>query len=303
MLKNCDEKVDAYLSYISKQRRYSAYTVRNYSESLKEWVEWLSVNEMFEGDDICNVARIFAKNYAAYLSDTLARTTLHNKISALRSFYKFLKMQELTEENPFSNLPLPKLKKDLPIFLTQAQMPHLLESPWNLLKQGKISRFTAFCDSLFIELLYGAGLRVSELCALKFADIDFKKAVARVVGKGNKTRICPFGKPALEILNGWRKEFRIGAKEDDFIFITHLGHKFYPRLVQRRLKIHLQNANLPANVTPHKLRHSFATHLADADIDLRALQEMLGHASLSTTQIYTHLSTAHLLKEHSKLFD
>lgn len=302
MLENCDKQFDTFISWLSKQRRYSNYTVRNYSKAVKDWLVWLDKSDMFEGD-IASVQRIFAKDYAAYLSEQCERTTLHNKISAIRTFHRFLRQEGFAKDNPFSNLPLPKLKKDLPVFLSQAQIPSLLNSPWELLKQGKISRFQAMCDSLFIELLYGSGIRISELCNLKFSDIDFKKAIARVLGKGNKIRICPFGKAALEVLKKWKEEFRTSASANDFIFITHLGNKFYPRLVQRNLKLHLMNCGLPMNVTPHKLRHSFATHLADANIDLRILQEMLGHSSLSTTQIYTHLGTSHLLKEHSKLFD
>lgn len=302
MLENCDRQFDEFISWLSKQRRYSKYTVRNYSNAVSDWINWLGQSDMFDGQ-IGSVPRVFAKNYAAYLAENCARTTLHNKISALRTFHKFLRKSASASENPFSNLPLPKLKKDLPVFLSELQMQELLKSPWALLKEGKISRFQAFCDSLFIELLYGSGMRISELCNLKFSDIDFKRAIARVLGKGNKVRLCPFGKSALEVLKKWREEFRASASDGDFVFVTNLGKRFYPRLVQRHLKTHLINCGLPINVTPHKLRHSFATHLADADIDLRVLQEMLGHASLSTTQIYTHLGTAHLLKEHSKLFD
>lgn len=302
MLKNCDRQFDEFVAWLSKQRRYSQYTVRNYSKAVGEWLEWLGQSDMFDGE-IGGVQRLFAKNYAAYLAENCARTTLHNKISALRTFHRFLRTSGYAKENPFSNLPLPKLKKNLPVFLSEPQMAELLKSPWSLLKEGKISRFQAFCDSLFIELLYGSGMRISELCNLKFSDIDFKRAIARVLGKGNKVRLCPFGKSALEVLKKWREEFRASAAEGDFVFITNLGNRFYPRLVQRHLKLHLLNCGLPLNVTPHKLRHSFATHLADANVDLRSLQEMLGHSSLSTTQIYTHLSTSHLLKEHSKLFD
>ena len=153
-----------------------------------------------------------------------------------------------------------------------------------------------------MELLYGAGLRVSELCSLKFCDIDFSKATARVLGKGQKTRICPFGAGALELLKIWKEEFCAARGAKDFILFCESGGPVYPRLVQRSLKKYLIEAGLPANITPHKLRHTFATHLVDGGIDLRALQEMLGHASLSTTQIYTHLGTAHLLREHGKLF-
>ncbi|MBO6103390.1 MAG: tyrosine-type recombinase/integrase [Opitutales bacterium] len=299
---DCGAQIDSFLDFLSGQRRYSAYTARNYKKSVEDWVAWLGANEMFSSD-IFNVDRVFAKNYAASLSSKLSRRTLHNKISALRSFHKFLAGIRPESKNPFESLPLPKMKKDLPVFLSQPQTPQLLSAPWRLLKEGKISKRDAVCDALCLEMLYGAGLRISELCSLKFENIDFSGATARVLGKGSKIRLCPFGESALEILKAWREQFRPAAGPKDFILTSRKGGKMYPRLVQRGIKKYLAMSGLPLDITPHKLRHTFATHLVDAGIDLRALQEMLGHSSLSTTQIYTHLGTAHLKREHSKLFD
>ncbi len=296
------EEFKAYIERIENQRRYSAHTVENYARSISDWYAWLDANELFESD-ILNVSRVFAKNYAAYLASKLSRKTLHNKISALRSFHRFLREVFGAKVNPFASLPLPKMRKDLPVFLNETQISQLLETPWILLKEEKITRFEAMRDALCLEFLYGAGLRISELCKLKFADIDYTAASAKVLGKGSKTRLCPFGKNALELLKIWKAEFRQNSERSDFIFATEKGEEIYPRLVQRNLKKYLLLANLPLNITPHKLRHTFATHLVDGGADLRALQEMLGHASLSTTQIYTHLSTKHLKQEHSKLFD
>ncbi|MBO7522213.1 MAG: tyrosine-type recombinase/integrase [Opitutales bacterium] len=296
-----ESEFDEFLERIGKQRRYSKYTLRNYSKAVLEWYEWLGANEMFSSD-IFSVPRIFAKNYVAYLSQKLSRKTLHNKVSALRSFHRFLREKFGAKDNPFSPMPLPKMRKDLPVFLNTRQAADLLSAPWRHLESGKIKRFDAVRDALCLELLYGAGLRVSELCSLKFCDIDFSKATARVLGKGQKTRICPFGAGALELLKIWKEEFCAARGAKDFILFCESGGPVYPRLVQRSLKKYLIEAGLPANITPHKLRHTFATHLVDGGIDLRALQEMLGHASLSTTQIYTHLGTAHLLREHGKLF-
>lgn len=296
------EHLDAFLDYINSQRRYSKYTARNYSKAVLQWCVWLESNEMFSAD-IFSVDRVFAKNYVAFLSSQVERRTLHNKVSALRSFHKFLARQNPKARNPFEAIPLPKAKKDLPIFLSENQIPKLLKSPFHFLEEGKISRQEAIRDSLCLELLYGAGLRISELCSLKFENIDFEKASARVLGKGNKIRLCPFGEVALEVLKTWRDEFRAGATRKDFVLTSQRGSQMYPRLVQRNLKKYLIESNLPLDITPHKLRHTFATHLVDGGIDLRALQEMLGHSSLSTTQIYTHLGTSHLKKEHSKLFD
>ncbi len=292
---------DDFLNRIGRQRRYSKYTLRNYSKSVSEWYDWLGSNEMFSGD-IFSVPRIFAKNYIAYLSQKVSRTTLHNKISALRTFHRFLREAKGAKENPFASLPLPKMRKDLPVFLNPIQVSKLLSAPWEYLKEGKIKHFEAVRDALCLEFLYGAGLRISELCSLKFSDIDFSRATARVLGKGQKVRLCPFGKNALELLKIWKEEYCAGRAQGDFILFCESGMQIYPRLIQRNLKNYLVEAGLPANITPHKLRHSFATHLVDEGVDLRSLQEMLGHSSLSTTQIYTHLSTAHLKREHGKLF-
>lgn len=293
----------AFLERLGKQKRYSPYTLRNYAKSISDWLAWLEANELFDSD-ICKVQRIFAKNYLAHLASKVSRKTLHNNISALRSFHRFLREFYASKINPFAALPLPKLRKDLPIFLSETQLEKLLGSPMRLLGEKKISRMEAFRDTLALELLYGAGLRISELCGLKFKDINSASASARVLGKGGKTRLCPFGKSALEILKIWQREFSPTATRDDFVFfVADKKEPIYPRLIQRKLKKYLLESALPPNITPHKLRHSFATHLVDNGADLRSLQEMLGHSSLSTTQIYTHLNTGHLKKEHSKLFD
>ncbi|MBO5254785.1 MAG: tyrosine-type recombinase/integrase, partial [Opitutales bacterium] len=153
-------------------------------------------------------------------------------------------------------------------------------------------------DALCLELLYGAGLRISELCQLKWKDIDFVRNAAIVVGKGNKTRFCPFGEVAGKLLQKWRKEYALSTDNDAYILHTSQKKPMYPRYVQRALAKYLIQSGLPSNITPHKLRHSFATHLVNEGVDLRVLQEMLGHASLSTTQIYTHLNTKKLVAEH-----
>ena len=296
------EEFDAFLRRIGEQKRYSKYTLRNYSKAISDWYAWLDANELF-GGNIFDVPRAFAKNYVAHLAAALSRRTLHNRVSALRGFHRFLRETYGAKTNPFAALPLPKMKKDLPVFLSEPRLEVLLEAPWQMLKENKIDRFECLRDALALELLYGAGLRISELCALKFGDVDFVSASARVLGKGNKIRIAPFGAKALELLKIWRAEFAPTSERTDLILKTQKDAPLYPRLVQRNLKKYLIAANLPTDITPHKLRHSFATHMVDGGSDLRALQEMMGHASLSTTQMYTHLSTGHLKKEHSKLFD
>lgn len=290
-----------FLMRISLQKRYSKYTLRNYGAALREWFKWL--DDFFEDGDKerINVGRKTARSYVVELGSRHERSTIHNKISALRSFYKFLIETSQSKENPFSTLRLPKMKKNLPVYLNESQIPDLLSAPAREKDAEKLDEKSAFFDALCIELLYGAGFRVSELCSLKWENIDFNTNSARIIGKGNKERFCPFGATAAELLKKWLEKYCVGnCEQNDFVFVLKSGLPLYPRHVQRMLKKYLGKANLSQEISPHKIRHSFATHMVNAGVDLRSLQEMLGHASLSTTQIYTHLSTRHLLSEYKK---
>ncbi len=284
--------LDEFITRLQTQKRYSKYTVRNYRKAIEEWFEFL---DEYGFDNPTQASRKTAKRYVAELSNAMETTTVRNKISAIRSFYKFLLQTNSADNDPFSTVKLPKLKKNLPVFLTETQTPSLLQAPW---ESEKPSPEAILRDALCLELLYGAGLRISELCSLKWGNIDFSQNTATVLGKGNKTRFCPFGENAGELLREWKNRFALSTENDAFILHTPQKKKLYPRFVQRALKQYLSESNLPANITPHKLRHSFATHLVNEGVDLRALQEMLGHASLSTTQIYTHLNTKKLVAEH-----
>lgn len=292
-----DENVQAFLIRIGEQRRYSKYTLRNYGQSLREWIAWLGQNEFSDGDYLHADKRI-ARMYVAELASNFKPPTVRNKISAVRSFYKFLIQTHTAERDPFELVSLPKLRRDLPVCLNEKQTVSLLEMPEMLAKVGKIDEFRALRDSLALELLYGAGLRISELCAMKWKNIDAKRNVATILGKGGKTRLCPYGKRAGELLERWRHEGNSPNEMDAEILRTAKGKPIYPRLIQKDLKVYLQMAGLPMSITPHKLRHGFATHLINADADLRAVQEMMGHASLSTTQIYTHLSLKNISKAY-----
>ncbi len=299
-------ELDKFLSWIKNQRRYSKHTLDNYARSVRGWALWLSENEFFDGD-IKKAKRILARNYVASFSGKAAKTTIHNKISALRTYYRFMQQNSLAQNNPFEALKLPKLEKNLPVFLNTAQVPQLLATPVSAANENqgaqpdekKASVRDALCDSLCLELLYGAGLRVSELCSLKWENMDMTLGTARVLGKGGKTRFCPIGKPALELLKKWREDFCKGVAQKYFILHPKGGTPMYPRRVQRRLREYLLKAGLPVNITPHKLRHSYATHLMNAGMDLRMLQELMGHASLSSTQIYTHLNMKQLKEIYS----
>jgi len=204
------------------------------------------------------------------------------------------------KRNPFSGAPLPKLEKRLPQFLTEEQARTLLSSPQRLLENGGCDPFTAWRDRLAMELLYGAGLRVSELVGLSHGAVDTREGVARVMGKGRKQRICPLGRVACAVLERFRDEFTPGAGLSDPVLCNAGGGRMTVRSVQLMLKRHLALAGLPLDLTPHKLRHSFATHLLNAGADLRVVQELLGHAQLATTQVYTHVSIARLKEVYDR---
>lgn len=296
---NTIQELDNFIFRISQQRRYSQYTVRNYRQAIVDWIAWIKENN-FAGGNFRNADKKIARYYIAHLSEKYSHSTIHNRVSAIRSFYKFLIQTQDADADPFSLVRLPKLKKDLPVFLTESAMPDLLSAPRTPTENDKSDPADLIRDALCIELLYGAGLRVSELCNMKWRDVEFATNTARILGKGSKVRFCPFGVKAGEVLRKWRDEFAFSNSADANVITLKNGNPIYPRYVQRMIKKYLVQAGLPTNITPHKLRHSFATHLVNNGIDLRSLQEMLGHASLSTTQIYTHLSTRKLIEEHRR---
>ncbi|MBI4627065.1 MAG: tyrosine-type recombinase/integrase, partial [Verrucomicrobia bacterium] len=194
----------------------------------------------------------------------------------------------------------PKLEKRLPKFLTEEQMKLLLTGPQRLLENGSIDAHTAWRDRLAMELLYGGGLRVSELVGLDYGAIDFESGVARVLGKGRKERLAPLGRVALAVAVKFRAEFARRTTPSSPVLVNADGRRMTVRAVQLMLKRHLALAGLPLDLTPHKLRHSYATHLLNAGADLRLVQELLGHAQLATTQVYTHVSVARLKEIYAR---
>lgn len=289
----------AFCDYLAHERRVSEYTVRNYRAAVEYFVRYLEEAGKWRGD-FAAVTSIQVRSFLIEAGRDKARRTLHNQVSGLRAFYLYLRKQGIVENNPFTGLTLPKLDKPLPKFLTEAQMRDLLNAPIMLWKDGKIGEFEAFRDSLILELLYGGGLRVSELCALNHGDVDTGQGIARVMGKGRKQRLCPLGPVALQCLKAFVQRFELEVALDAPVVCQRGGKRMIPRQIQKLLKAHLAAAELPLDMTPHKLRHSFATHMLDEGADLRAVQELLGHANLSTTQVYTHVSIARLKEAHKQ---
>lgn len=289
----------AFCDHLAHERRLSAYTVRNYRAAIENFVAWLIESGKWT-EDFGAVRPLYVRSFLIEQTRTKARRTLHNHVSGLRAFYLYLRRQGLVEASPLTGLTLPKLQKPLPKFLTETQMRLLLEAPVQLWKDGKLSEFEAFRDSLILELLYGGGLRVSELCGLNHGDVELGQGVARVFGKGRKERLCPLGPVAIRCLKTFIQRFELTAALADPVVVQRNGKRMEPRQIQKLLKTHLSAAGLPLDMTPHKLRHSFATHLLDEGADLRAVQELLGHANLSSTQVYTHVSIARLKEAHKQ---
>lgn len=286
-----------FCDYLTLERRVSKYTVRNYRTAVENFVNWMTQRGKWQGE-FSTVAQLDVRSYLIEEGRRLARRTLHNHVSGLRAFYLFLRQRGILDSNPFTGVALPKLDIPLPKFLTQAQMQALLEAPVQLRKDGKLSEFEAFRDTLIMEMLYGGGLRVSELCGLNYGHIDLDQGIVRVMGKGNKERLCPIGPVALQCMKVFTEQFNLSKELDSPIVCQRNGRRMEPRQVQKLLKVHLAAAGLPLDMTPHKLRHSFATHMLDNGADLRIVQELLGHASLSTTQLYTHVSITRLKEAH-----
>lgn len=289
------EWLEPFLAHLGKERRYSRYTVRNYRQAFEDFWRWLARSGLADrGLDRLGAREI--RDFVIEGQRRFGRRTLHNHASGLRAFFKFWMRRGRLSRNPLTGVPLPRLERSLPLFLTEKQMVNLLAGPQRLLENESLDAFTAWRDRLTMELLYGGGLRVSELVGLNYGQVDFERGYARVLGKGNKERLCPLGRVAMAVLTRWRGEFARDTSPGAPVIVNARHQRLPVRQVQLRLKKYLALADLPRDLTPHKLRHSYATHLLNAGADLRLVQELLGHVNLATTQIYTHVSVAHLKK-------
>ena len=296
------------LAHLAADRGASVFTQRNYRQALLEFARWhlaerqaVAVWGKLQRDDFRGYLRSLGRNH-------LSRAATALRFSALRTFYKFLMRHGLVESLPIKNLSLPKAPKRLPKFLTIQQMADLLAAPAKLLASQKerkgagrpISAEVCLRDIAVLETIYSCGLRVSELCGLRVDDIDFSELIIRVRGKGKKERLVPVGEPALwAIQTYWNSLMQppLGV-QPVFRADTTKAAPLSPLQLARRLKNYLVVAGLDPALTPHKLRHSYATHLLDAGADLRSVQELLGHAHLITTQVYTHVTTERLKKAY-----
>ncbi len=301
-----DRWLEQFLAHLAADRGASVYTQRNYRQALAEFFRWQQKErqappawDALQRDDFRSYLRLLGRG-------KLSRAAIQLRFCALRSFYKFLIRRGAVAASPIRNLALPKLEKRLPKFLTAQQMLDLLDAPLRELKALRENPAAEVNEALFLrdvailETIYSCGLRISELCGLSAQDVNRAGMVVRVRGKGKKERLVPVGAPALAAIENYWSRLPHPPAGDSPVFLANSRNlrPVYPRLVQLRLKRYLAAAGLDPHLTPHKLRHSYATHMLDNGADLRSVQELLGHAHLATTQIYTHLTTERLKRAY-----
>ncbi len=290
------EEIKQYLEYLQIQRNRSGETVRHYGADLKQFAGF--VKEQFKVDRAGQCDYPIFSDFLAHLQfNGYESTSIGRKLSALRSFYRFLIKRKLVKANPTIRLSNPKQKKRLPSFLSIEEVNALLGCPDGHTPAGAR-------DKAILEVLYSSGIRVAELVSLNKRSIDYEEGTFRVVGKGRKERVAMLGDKALEALKNYLpfRDELAGKKSpgQEALFLNNRGGRLTDRNIRRMLDRYSRQASLGRHISPHTMRHTFATHLLDAGADIRIVQELLGHANLVTTQIYTHVSIEHLKSVYRK---
>jgi len=293
-----EDYLSRYLSHLEAERHASVYTVRNYQSDIKGntrgtkkgFFQFLKLRGI---SSLESVDKRLLRDYLSYLLDqNIAKVSLARKLSAIRSFYRYLLREKLIARNPIEEASSPKLDRHLPGFLSDTEMASLLSCPDTSTPHG-------MRDRAIMELIYAAGLRVSEVTGLDMQSADLDDRTLRVLGKGNKERLVVMGYPAADALSAYIHQARgqfASNMTGQALFLNYGGRRLTPRWVQKLVLKYATAAGLEKKVHPHLLRHTFATHLLDGGADLRVVQELLGHANLTTTQIYTHVTQAQARK-------
>ena len=296
--------IKKFIDYLKSNRGYSDHTIRNYQIDLKQFLDFLteeagSGERALAGGDLASIDFRVIREYLGHLHGGYKKSTIARKLSAIRSFFYFLERRGLGKDNPAADVPTPKLGKYIPSYLPVDEMFRLLDGPDRESPLG-------LRDLAILEVLYSCGIRVSELAGLNLERIDFDRRLVKVLGKGNKERIVPIGQYALKAIEDYMeatlplRKRTGGGTPDSPLFINFRGGRLSTRSIARIIKKYEGKQGLMTEITPHGLRHSFATHLLDGGADLRSVQELLGHASLSTTQKYTHVSLDRLMAIYDK---
>jgi len=296
--------IQRFMHYLALEKNASPHTCRCYRKDLEGFEDFLKSSGMYlnpkGGVEIEKVDRMAIRKYMSFLHRKNKKSSIARKISTLRSFFKYLIREQIIPSNPAKSVSSPKVEKTLPTTLTVDEAFRLMESPKGIPeKSSEVSKQNGVRDRAILELLYSSGLRVSELVGLSLNQLDSDLGIVRVMGKGRKERIVPVGGKAIDALKSYL-EGRGGSAGEDPIFINSSGGRLTARTVGRLVKKYTRHSGIFRKVSPHSLRHTFATHLLDAGADIREIQEMLGHSSLSTTQRYTHVSMGKLMEVYDK---
>lgn len=291
-------EIGEFLNYLTYERNVSVNTIEAYRDDLESFVSFLGDDYFTLARDQVDLARIDNLAIRAYLAHLarrkLSRSSIARHLSALRTFFKYLMREGAVAANPARTVATPRREKYLPAVMQPADVTTLLEQP-----QGDGALIAR--DRAFLELMYASGLRISELVGIDLDDIELRARLVKVRGKGSKERIVPFGSKAEAALRAWLS-VREAGPDEPAAFVNYRGGRITARSVRRLFDRYVRSAALRTGISPHTMRHSFATHLLNAGADLRAIQELLGHASLSTTQKYTHLNDWQLIEVYRKTF-
>lgn len=285
-----DRAADEFLRFLDVERNASPRTITAYQHALAAF----RAHQRNAAWENCT-ADDFRDYLFAAMKKKQARSYIRLQFSAFRTFYRFLVERKGLPRDPVRELELPKAEKKLPLVLTRQQIDELLSAPLKAPKERSAPTWMPLRDAAVMEVFYSSGLRLAELAALNVADVDVYTESVRVLGKGRKERVCPVGAPALEAVSRYRAAARVQSGP---LFINNRRGRISTRSVWLILKRYLRYTSIPISLSPHKLRHSFATHLLDGGADLRSVQALLGHASLSTTQIYTHVTVERLKRAY-----
>lgn len=300
-----DQLIEQFLEHLCYERNVSAHTIRNYSSDLEQFLDHLAPRDLKTGTrrpiDVNLIDHLTIREWLSELhTGQKKKSSIARKLAALRTFFQFLVREGLLESNPAKLVSTPRQEKKLPKHLSIEEAIRFIETPDTETDLGKR-------DRAMLELMYATGVRVAELTTLNLSDVDFRNQLVRVTGKRRKQRIVPFGEPAGEAIRNYltvRDRFLLNApiskRDDEALFLNYQGTRITTRSVGRMVEKYIKICAGVHNISPHALRHSFATHLLDSGADLRDIQELLGHARLSTTQIYTHVSMEKLIEVYDK---
>ncbi|MFQ5797745.1 MAG: tyrosine recombinase XerC [Bacteroidota bacterium] len=285
-----------YLTYLAEERQYSSHTVKAYQNDLHQFSKFLHLHFKGSRYHLRSIDNVTIRFFLGDLLDRgLTKKSIARKLAAVRSFFTYLVRQNVARYNPAEIIVTPKLEKRLPVFLDEASMERILEAPDRSTRDG-------LRDAAVIELLYSTGIRLGELIRLNVEDLDFTNGTIKVLGKGSKHRVVPCGKQACDVLRAYlirRQEFvsqETPADDRRALFLSAAGKRIYPKAVHLIVKKYIAKVSEVEKKSPHVIRHTFATHLLNRGADLRAVMELLGHESLSTTQLYTHVTVDRLKK-------